>query len=66
MTREQYRQLKRGDTVIAAGMLMTVRDTDVQVERCPWTCLVVVAGDGSVFYYSEQVADILSLEASNA
>jgi hypothetical protein len=59
MTREQFRCLKRGDSVVAAGMVMTV---DVANFRATGgLCFVVATGAGKNFYYKEDAADLLDV-----
>lgn len=57
MTREQFRNLKRGDSVVAAGMVMTVDVANVCATG--GLCFVVVTVAGKNFYYREDAADLL-------
>ena len=57
MTREQFRSLKRGDSVIAAGMVMTVDVANICATG--GLCFVVVTASGKNFYYREDAADLL-------
>lgn len=62
MTRKQFRSLISGDKVIAAGMTMTVHAACMGLLDTGYVYLE--APDGSLFYYSIDCADILTLEES--